>query len=1457
VTAPPPDSLPADGAVRIEGGLLSAALVAAIRKGDRELPAIAPATYGLPRGERLTDAASRKWNYLKVVHAGFRQQLADHPKDASTARLTREQWLYVLLDQLGYGQRLPAAPRGGITVPGRPQPYRISHEWQPHLPVHLLAWDTPLDRATGRGRAPQSLLQELLNVSNGRLWGLLSNGRVLRVLRDSTAITGSSYVEFDLDGIFERDLFPDFLLLFTMLHASRFALAPKPDKRRRGARTAEADGGAGADDAEDVDETDETEDAEDGGEAEEAAPDLGPADCPLEWWRQHGIETGTRARDRLRDQVEEALRILGTGFLTANPALREALARGGKPALDDLHHELLRLAYQLIFLFVAEDRGALLDPDAPQLARDRYTTYFSSARLRRIAARRKGDNNTDLWTALVRVLDGLGKDGGLPALALPGLGGLYFRADAEADAEAAPAPDPARYRLGSPEPLRDSLLRNEHLLDAVNLLSRVRDGGRATRVDYRHLGADELGSVYESLLELVPRHSPDGGFWLQDLVAGNKRKTTGSYYTPGVLIEKLLDNALDPVITRYAASNIPDDLLKIRLVDPSCGSGHMIVAAARRIALKYAVMYTGDAEPSPDAIRSAMAKVVRKCVHGVDINPLAAEIAKVSLWLESLRPGEPLAFLDDRVKVGNALLGTTPRLLAEGLPDGAFKKLAGDDPDILKGVKADNKRERPDKKGSQRELTEPLVRTSTATVRVKAEGLAELPGATLGEIREQARRHRLFEQDDEVRDLKQVADAWCAAFLWRKHGDAPPPITSGTLHDMQHGVPLTPEAAEELRAIATRNRFFHWHLEFPRVFRVENPDAPDANPETGWQGGFDAVLGNPPWERVKIQEKEWFTSAGHEGIADAENASVRKREIAALETSTDEHGNPVEGDRVLYREFRTALREAAGTTNMLRDSGIFPLTGTGDVNTYAVFAEKARHLLAPEGMSGLVLPTGIATDKTTAPFFADLVDRRQLVTVLDFENEEKLFADVHHAYRFCLFTVGGPALVFERARLAFQARRPEQLDRREFTLDAEDFGLINPNTRTAPVCEGPEYLRVLVGIHARVGVLWDRTAGMAQNPWGLRFQTMFHMSGDSDDFRREAALAEEGWALEGTVFVREGERYLPLYVGKTAHHYDARFSTYEGATDAQIRQGTLPRLNLAAHTDPSKLPLPRYWVPETLVDARLAPKPGEPKSGWPHGWVLGWRDVCRSADVRTIIPSVLPRIAVGHKFPLMHPRRDAALLLANMSSIVLDYSARQKYAGASLAYFVLEQLPVLAPDTYDKPVTWLNGNPPASWIRDRVLELTYTSYEMAPWAQHLGEEGPPFVWDEDRRFVMRAELDAAYFHLYGIAREDLPLVMDSFRAFRNKTPELFHATCAEITRVYDAMAKGPYATELTPPPAHSPRHPPGTSPLTRPRRPHPEPPGSGPGSGASPDEPPSDGGLFSLGDIGQHDQLRF
>ncbi|MCP9960547.1 SAM-dependent methyltransferase [Streptomyces somaliensis] len=443
------------------------------------------------------------------------------------------------------------------------------------------------------------MMQELLNASPDHLWGVLSNGRVLRLLRDSTALVGSAYVEFDLEAIFGGGDFSDFLLMYALLHASRLELVPKPEKRRRGAAAAVAE------DEEAADEEAGDEDAGDGLAAPDDLP-LTPADCRLEWWRDFAVETGIRSRNLLRDQVAKALNVLGTGFLQNNPDLAEAITAGGRRALDDFHHELLRLAYQLIFLFVAEDRDALLEhprsgatkaeTKANQAARERYRLYFSTARLRRIASRRKGDHHTDLWQGLVRVLNALGTNGGEPALALPELGGLYYLPEPdEIDQETQSARLP-----GSPEPLRAAKLPNERLLEAVRLLSRIRDKGRTTRVDYRHLGAEELGSVYESLLELVPAREPENElFELKDLVAGNKRKLTGSYYTPSSLIEKLLDTALDPVIERYAASGVPDDLLKINFVDPSCGSGHFLVAAARRIALRYAVMDQGESQPPP------------------------------------------------------------------------------------------------------------------------------------------------------------------------------------------------------------------------------------------------------------------------------------------------------------------------------------------------------------------------------------------------------------------------------------------------------------------------------------------------------------------------------------------------------------------------------------------------------------------------------------------------------------------------------------------------------------------------------------------------------------------------------------------------------------------------------------------------------------------------------------------
>lgn len=881
---------------RIEGGLLPADLIGRIAAGDPDLPGSRPEDYHLAAGERLGDAASREWNYLSAAYRAFRDRLASLPEVDSATSLTRERWLLVLLRQLGFRQ-VPFV-RGDLSVDGRQ--FRISHMWQ-QVPMLLLGWRTDLDSRSGpgpAGRPPQSAMQDFLNASDQHLWGLLSNGRQLRILRDSSALTGAAYVEFDLETIFGGDLYSDFVLLYALAHQSRFEVQATDDQPPS------------------------------------------PGGCWLERWRIHAIETGTRARDQLRDGVERALGELGTGFLAANPSLREQLA-DGKLTLSTFRHELLRLVYQLVFMFVAEDRGGLRDPESSAEARERYQRYFSTARLRRIARVRRGDAHSDLWRTLVVVLDGLGSDAGRPELGLPGLGGLYFRGG-RANGDGQPLPDV----------LRDGQLGNDCLLAAVRLLDEVADRrGRRQRVDYRHLGAEELGSIYESLLELIPRHDPASGrFWLEQ-VRGHDRKSTGSYYTPTPLIETLLDSTLEPVIEQAAASGNPDDLLRITVCDPACGSGHFLVAAARRISRRYAALAFGDDEPPPNLVTRAMRKVVGRCIYGVDINPLAAELAKVSLWLESLEPGRPLAFLDAHVKIGNSLLGATPALIEAGIPAAAYEALPGDDKSIVASLKRKNAAELV---GQQNLFGDPPILAGNSKVARAAERVAAMQVLSLADVREQARRFRELERSPELERLREVANAWCAAFVWPKHEGAPEPPTTDVLHRLDaEGSSLPSDVAVELAGLASRYQFFHWHLEFSEVFRVEDEDQPDHDPATGWKGGFSCVIGNPPWERVKLQEQEFFAARRPE-IADAPNAAARKRMIEELAESEARE------DRRLYAELALELRRAAGVSHLLHGSGRYPLAGRGDVNTYAVFAELAGSLLEPEGRSGLVLPTGIA-----------------------------------------------------------------------------------------------------------------------------------------------------------------------------------------------------------------------------------------------------------------------------------------------------------------------------------------------------------------------------------------------------------------------------------------------------------------------------------------------------------------
>ena len=653
----------------------------------------------------------------------------------------------------------------------------------------------------------------------------------------------------------------------------------------------------------------------------------------------------------------------------------------------------------------------------------------------------------------------------------------------------------------------------------------------------------------------------------------------------------------------------------------------------------------------------------------------------------------------------------------------------------------------------------------------------QAPDADAATLAEKQRKWTALLASQAYEHEKLVADAWCAAFLWPKAAPGPvveaAPTTARWLALRDKEVPPSPVFVETTRRIAGEYGLFHWELAFPHVFA---------------QGGFDVVLGNPPWERVKLQEQEFFASR-EPSIAKARNAAERKKIIAALPAT-----NPV-----LWNEWTDATRVAQGQSHFARQSGRYPLCGKGDVNTYALFAEHNWSVLAPRGGAGFIVPGGIVTDDTTKGYFQALLDRNALASVHHFENESLVFKGLHHAYRFVLLTIRES----RQADLVFYARRAVDLDdpRRHFALTPADFATLNPNTRTCPTFRSHRDAVINLTMYRRAGVLW-REGDPDGNPWGLRFLSMFHMTNDSGLFRTQADLASAGWRLEADRFRKDGKVVVPLYEGKMIHHFDHRFGTYEAQSEAQANQGKLPELDHVAHADPGRVTQPRYWVPEEEVATRL-------EDTWDRHWLLGWRDITGAGVIRTVIACIIPRAAVGNSFPLMVPFSDPQLvanLCANMSSIPFDYCARQKGGGLHLNYFTMRQLPAFHPGAYAMPAPWEPLVQIRDWLLPRVLELTFTAWNLKAFAEDCGDDGPPFIWDPERRFQLRCEIDAAFFHLYGISRDDTAYILDTFPVLK-RSEEREHGeyrTKRVVLETYDALAaaaaKGiPYDSPLGPP----------------------------------------------------------
>ncbi|MER6914060.1 DNA methyltransferase [Streptomyces sp. NPDC000594] len=1379
---------PAFTAVTTVGGLLPGDILLRIAEA-RNLPGTKSADYGLPGSVTVRDEAERAWEYLKPLWRELRAALPADPETGApaadpTGRASSD-WLSQLFRKLDFGTLTEVGPDGIRADSDTETRFRISHRHGPAL-LHLIPWNQEPDKRPAPGQMPpQSLVQDCLNRTEAHLWAVLTNGRTLRLLRDSSSFATAAYVEFDLEAIFDGELFSEFVLLYCVLHASRF----------------------------------------------EVAEGAAPSGCWLEKWRTVAIESGSRALDHFRDGVQAALTVLGTGFLSHphNRQLREEL---------DVHAfqtSLLRLAYRMIFLFVTEDRGALLDPDADKQTQDRYARYFSTARLRRHALRRLGTAHDDQYRVLELLIEALGSEHGRPELGLKGLGGLFN--DTSAD-----------------KPLHGVRLSNRHLFEAVKHLARVRDVGshRWRPVDYLHMGSEELGSVYEALLELVPKHSvTNRTFELVDRI-GNDRKKTGSYYTPSALTETLLDSTLTPVIDdavkrgeqRASAEGRPDpadtiveELLSLTVCDPACGSGHFLVGAARRIAKRVAAVRERNPEPTTDAVRHALHEVVARCVYGVDLNPMAVELAKVSLWLEAMEPGRPLSFLDSRIKHGNGLIGATPSLMRDGIPDKAFKKTEGDDEKWARQLLARNTEERRGQGGLFEIETETKVANAAFASGLRR--ITSAPADDLADIRRKEAAYRDWSTSTEYLRALHVADAWCAAFVWVKHEDSPPAVTHKVFRALEDPkADAAPKSThDEIVRLREQYTFFHWHLEFPEVFDVPEEGEASAgagavDPATGWGGGFSCVVGNPPWDKVDFEDKKYFSVVAPE-IAEI-SGTARRTRIAEWE---QEH--PEAGKR--YREARRAVK---GLFHFAGDSQVFPLCAKGltvkgvtMLQTDTLFAERMAEVTTAKGRFGLILQSAVATGAGSQHLFADFTRRGALASLYDFENRRpkcpalphggKWFEGVDSRIKFCLLSLTGRATHADASRIGFFLAEIADLEdpSRVFALDPEDLARINPNTGTLPVFRTQRDADITAGVYRRVPVLWNE-GHRDGNPWDMAFKaTFFHMTDDSDLFRSRERLEAEGWELRGNVFERGGERMLPLYEGKMAHLYDHRWNAYTGTGNEDRR-----RISGTEKADPAACADPRYWIlddgpiptvrrdkesEERGVGERLA------ELHWTHDWLLGWRDVCRTTDERTAIPAFLPRAAVGHTYPLMLPRVApplAAALVATQSSLVFDYVSRQKISDAHMKLFIWKQLPVPAPTALE---------PHLLFLLPRVLELVYTAYDMTPLARDLGDEREPFRWGEDRRAQLRAELDAYFFHLYGISRDDTDYVLETFQSptggLKNNEIAKFgeYRTKRLVLAEYDRMAaagltletpldeseSGTYRSTLTPPPGQGPRHP--------------------------------------------------
>ena len=1306
----------------------------------------------------LDDAA------LDGVESALRGLFDGFPVDGSpNESQTEEDLIWPVLARLGWTASLRQqnlSARGREDVPdgllfeddaAKRRANGLAREWRRYgfglAIVESKRWLRPLDRRSGRSgeeTAPSTQMLRYLRrvddlTAGGLRWGILTNGGRWRLYWQGALSVSEQFLEIDLaavlglpgrdEGLFALDEAArrHWLKVFALMFG-RTSFLPGADDDRA--------------------------------------------------FHRRAMDEGRFYRERV------AASLSGLVFGQVFPDLARAIADAAPDApLRDAREAALVLLYRLLFILYAEDRDLLPIRDS------RYGDYALRDGVRGDVGRRKDADDTfseiaaRYWSAiddLCRAIEQGDASIGLP----PYDGGLF-------DRRRAPLLD--RIRLG------DAAMAG--VIDALSF-ERTPEGRRY--INYRDLGVQQLGSIYERLLEHELVRDGDGVAVRPNVLA---RKSSGSYYTPDDLVGLIIGETVGPLAQsridafEAKARRLPDSgpdreralarleeddpaerLLELKICDPAMGSGHFLVnlvdylsdrviaamAEAEAAAEGYASPLVGRIEAiratilanaeaggwtvDPDRLDDrhiVRRMVLKRCVHGVDKNPMAVELAKLSLWLHTFTVGAPLSFLDHHLRCGDSLFGAWVR-------QGIDKAAEHGSPLLLHDSVA-----RAERAASSMQTIEELTDAEIAEAHRSAETFAEVGAMTAPLDAVLSLVRALDWLDVRDRDGKTAVQAFFAGQL----GD-PVDIALGraeaSTECRENG--RFAELLAQARRLIAEERFLGWQVAFPGVWsRWES---------AGPRGGFDAVIGNPPWDRVKLEPVEWFATRRRE-IALARHAADRRRMVAALRRQ----GDP------LTVEFDEAAGRAEDAARIARTCGDYPLLSSGDVNLYSLFVERAMALVKPGGMVGLLTPSGIASDKTAARFFRGVATEGRLRALYDFENgrrgtgHEPFFPDIHRSFKFCAF-VASPTPLEEPADCAFFLQDVAELDdpERRFPLAAADFARVNPNTGTAPIFRSRRDAELTIAIYGRLPVLVDRSSGEAVKAWPVRYARMFDMANDSGLFRTREELEEKegAYPVGGNRFMSPAGEWVPLYEGKMAQAFDHRAADVVVNEANLFRPGQQETVDVSNKRNPDYFPSPRYYV---MDDPR--------RWSWSDPWSVAFKDVTAATNMRTMIAVIAPRAGAGHTLPLL-PLEDGAtdraalacLIVANLNAVAFDFVARQKVPTTHFAWYVLEQLPVVPPERCE--AVRFGPKTAGEIVRESVLELTYTAHDMAPFARDLGHvdaDGdvlPPFVWDEDRRLRLRARLDALFFHLYGVTdRDDARYVYSTFPIVERRERETY------------------------------------------------------------------------------------